>query len=213
MESLAHPVSPMSKQPPVNDLVPMDGSTEDSAERHLAIANAERAVVGLPPQQRLRTAGASVVPFPQSPAETHKRDIDDLFCSPGAHARCLSLQLAESEASEEIADRIAEVAHGVDSASALDAKQKATVRFLATHALRLTHEHWQQAAMTAAIQRCERWMREEGGRTFTGCSRQQLEHLATSLAPWVVRAYLGMSEGVTPLTPGKYLSIVDGGRR
>jgi hypothetical protein len=219
MQMLPHSPSPMSNAP-LEDIVPLDGPTEFSARINLAIANAERRAIGLPPQERIEVALtqevsklASVVAFPSTPAETHKRDIDELFCSPGAHARSLELQLAESEAAEEIADRIAEVAHGAESAKALPAKERATVRFLGVHALRLTRPCWQDEAMQAAIQRCALWMREEGGKTFLGCSRAQIEHLAVSLAPWVVRAYLGISEGVTPLTPGKYLSIVDGGRK
>lgn len=149
----------------------------------------------------------NVHPFP-SPAETHLQQVTDLFLAPSASERYFRLQLEESEQADEIADRIAEVVHDVDGLVKIaDRKQQATVRFLSRHALRMTDDRWQRAATQAAITQCAEWMKGEGGDTFRHCSDEHLVAMATYLAPRVLRAYLGITEGTSPMTPGRYLEI------
>lgn len=129
-----------------------------------------------------------------------------------ALSRYHSLQLAETEAAMEIADRIAEVAFGAEDAAHVEGRrEQAMCRFLGVHAIRLTKDHWQKAAMERAITRCVDVMQHEGGRLFAGCSPEHLRSLATLLAPRVVSAYHSISEGTQVLSPGEYLEIVNGG--
>jgi hypothetical protein len=123
------------------------------------------------------------------------------------------LQLAESDNAHEIAERIAEVVHGVSLEELTDRRDQSTCRFLAVEALRRTQDCWTQAATEAAIQRAEYWMRHEGGALFRGCSDQQLSAIARMLAPQVLAAYHGITEGTAAMLPGVYLDIVNGSRK
>jgi hypothetical protein len=53
---VAHTASPMADSPSLRDvIVPMHGPTEASRQINLAIANAERRAIGLPPQERIES--------------------------------------------------------------------------------------------------------------------------------------------------------------
>ena len=147
-----------------------------------------------------------VITFPLT--EQHQRQIDELFRAPSAVDRYDLLQLQESQQSDDLADCIARIVHGLDDVEQIeDRRQRANCRFLATQAVRLSQDCWSQAATDRAIQKCEEWMKTEGGDTFTGCSDELLHALAVNLAPRIVWAWRQMAEGSCALPPGEYLRI------
>jgi hypothetical protein len=156
--------------------------------------------------------GRTILPKKPAPVLPFlNRDADALFTSPTAMELVVTLQMKESIQADAIADAIALTVHRADLAG-LTAKQKADVRFAATHALRSQSDSWRTAARTAAIAACETWMQSEGGKPFRDLSPELRHAIAVKLGPAVLCGYFGISEGSRALTPGEYLRIADGGR-
>lgn len=211
------------KSDDLDRLAPLGGSTPESAAHAKKVRDQERAQanreaggvlrfsedgpVELASDElidQIKALASNVRPFPL-------RDVNELFTAPSAISRYHALQMAESEAAEEVADRIAEVVYGADGVTGLESKRdQANCRFQGVAAVRLSHDCWRSAAMGAAIDQCFEWMKTEGGRRFAGAETRELIAIATMLAPKVITAYLSLAEGTRALEPGRYLAIVKG---
>ena len=139
-----------------------------------------------------------VVPF--------RRETDELFTAPSNHHK---LQADESLRAGDLAEDIAHAAYNRD-VSELGRREQAVCRYLATHALRMTHDNWKVAALAEAMQAVQRWMRDDAGSAFRHLSDAHHEAIAAFLVPVVVTAYHGITEGTIPLEPARYLGIVEG---
>jgi hypothetical protein len=143
---------------------------------------------------------ATVLPF------LH-RDTDAVFAAPSAVSRVVGMQLQETLRAGLIADAIAATVHGV-SIKELTAQQRADVLFTAVHALRWQKQEWKTAARQAGIAACETWLKAEGGKAFRDMTDEHRHAAAVNLAPAIMCAVFGISEGSKHLTPGDYLRIV-----
>ena len=131
---------------------------------------------------------------------------DTAFSAPG---NIHKLQTDESIVVLRMAQHLAELAFNRELAE-LPRREQALCRALACQAVRLTSQHWQDAALSDAMKACVRWMRTEGGKAFRELSEPQLEAIAVMLVPYVLTAYKGISEGSLPMSPGRYLAITEG---
>jgi hypothetical protein len=145
---------------------------------------------------------ASVLPF-------LNRDADAVFASPNAVSLVVTMQLRETLQAGAIAEEIAQTVHGV-TVKELTAQQRADVLFTAVHALRMQRQCWKDAARQAGIAACETWLKTEGGKAFRDLSDEHRHAIAVNLAPAIMCASFGISEGSRHLTPGEYLRITDG---
>jgi hypothetical protein len=145
---------------------------------------------------------ATVLPF------LH-RDADAVFASPNAVSLVVTMQLRETLQAGAIAEEIAQTVHGV-TVKELTAQQRADVLFTAVHALRMQRQCWKDAARQAGIAACETWLKTEGGKAFRDLSDEHRHAIAVNLAPAIMCASFGISEGSRHLTPGEYLRITDG---
>lgn len=141
----------------------------------------------------------SVVPF------LRQRD-DATFTAP---SNVHKLQADESLKVLKLAQALAELAYNRELAE-LPRKEQATCRYLACHALRMTNQNWQEAALSSAITATKNWMVEDGGDRYVGISDEEAEFSATKIVLRARAAYTGISEGSQALTPGRYLAIVQG---
>jgi hypothetical protein len=145
---------------------------------------------------------ASVLPF------LH-RDTDAVFAAPSAVNLVVNLQLRETLKAGLIADAIAATVYGV-SIKELTAQQRADALYTAVHALRMQQQCWKDAARQAGIAACETWLKTEGGKAFREMTDEHRHAIAVNLAPAIMCASFGISEGSRHLTPGEYLRITDG---
>jgi hypothetical protein len=147
---------------------------------------------------------ASVLPF-------LNRDADAVFASPTAVSLVVTMQLRETLQAGAIAEEIAQTVHGV-TVKELSAQQRADVLYAAVHALRWQKQCWKTAARQAGIAACETWLKTEGGKAFRDMTDEHRHALAVNLAPAIMCASFGISEGSKHLTPGEYLRITDGAK-
>jgi hypothetical protein len=195
--SIAHP-QPMREDPPF---------TDDSLQAAKAYQLAERQKCKETLGIDFDADGFAVLPRKAHVLPFLNRDADAVFAAPSATSRVVAMQLQETLRAGLIADAIAATVHGV-SIKELTAQQRADVLFTAVHALRWQKQEWKTAARQAGIAACETWLKTEGGKAFRDLSDEHRHALAVNLAPAIMCAVFGISEGSKHLTPGDYLRIV-----
>ena len=148
----------------------------------------------------------ALAPKPKEVLPFLRRGDDDAFTAP---QRVDLMQLRESNTAATLAASIAKTVYNRDLLD-LDRQTKAHCIRLATFCIRESNQNFRDSGMHGSINEIDRWLMEDGGRTFRQLTDVQREAIATFLAPRVLMAYLGIMEGTIVLPMGRYLAIVEG---
>jgi hypothetical protein len=155
--------------------------------------------------------GTPRLPKPAAVLPFLHRDADAVFASPNAVSLVVTMQLRETLQAGAIAEEISQTVHRV-TVKELTAQQRADVLFASVHALRMQRQCWKDAARQAGIAACETWLKTEGGKAFREMSEEHRHAIAVNLAPAIMCASFGISEGSRHLLPAEYLRITDGAK-